>query len=557
MLHKRVSQASQASQSAHLELSQREAELKELNTRVAAASERLALLKQTRLQERADQAQGRDASVSLSSVSSVRDASRKQLAEMRLQGESLNSELAALDATAASNLEDVKVCKEKLRRLHEKHDALASAHEGMRPPTANADVQLQLDSGGDVLLSVETAGSERWRESIHTASAGTTPAILEIAPLHFVAAEAGEVAMQAQEMMQFELTAVTAKSQVIVRELEQLKKERSSWEEELQALKQVHDSTVLRHRQASQSLSECLADVEGLRRERAIVQGRLTVVGRAKQRLQDDCSKFQSSMRTSKRSVEDIRGLTWQQLKQTQDVVSRTAASKQRIEAETRLKQKELDHLCASHSRTIERDMTLEPKLKATLAAPDSVKMMTALQHAEAASLSAESGGFSSPPLPPRRDGGQSKSLEDPRQLKAVVREPDGDLVWAPDLGPGCGPMPRPRDSRKSVRPAPPPTFQRATHLAGTAAMSTTAVVPLQQIKLPPMPSTRLGELSKASTPRSIPDGSHARGLQEDVEPALGEAVATGVGCTPPLSARTTPRSDPLRGAGQLVLGGL
>jgi len=366
--------------------------------------------------------------------------------------------------------------------------------------------------------------------------------------------------LHAQETLHFELTAVTAKSKVLVRELEQLKKERSSWEEELQALKQEHDSTILRHRQASQSLSECLADVEELRRERAIVQGRFTVVSRVKQRLQDDCSKVQSNVGTSKRSVEDIRGLTWQQLKQTQDVVSRTTASKQRIEEETRLKQKELEHLSAAHSRAIERDMTLQPKLKTTLVAPDSVKMMTALQQAEAASLSAEQraelAGLSSPPLPPRRDGGQSKSIEDPRQLKAVVREPDGDLVWAPDLGPGCGPMARPRDLRKSVRPAPPPTFQRATHLAGTAAVSATAAVPLQQIKLPPMPLTRLGGLSKASTPRSIPDGSHAWGPQEDVESALGEAVATGVGRRPSLSARTTPRSDPLRDTGQLVLGG-
>jgi len=485
----------------------------------------------------------------------------------------LKSEITALDATAASNWDDVTVCKEKLRRLHEKHDALASACESMRPPPAAADVQLQLNSGGDIALTVATAGSERWRERIRTASTGTTPAILEIAPLHFVAAEAGEIAMHAQEMLQFELAGVTAKSKVLVRELEQLKKERLSWKEALQVLKQEHDSTVLQHMQASQSLSDCLADVEELRQERATVQGRLTVISRVKQRLQDDCSKVQSNVGTSKRSVEDIRGLTWQQLKETQDVVSRTSASKQRIEEETWLKQKELEHLSAAHSRAIERDMTLELKLKTSLVAPDSVKMMAALQQAEAASLSAGQraefarangtptrSGLSSPPLPPRQeklllDGGQSKSIEEPRQLKAVVREPDGDLVWAPDLGPGCGPMARPRDSRKSARPAPPPTFQRATHLAGTAAIPA-AAVPVQQMKLPPMPLTRLGGLSKASTPRSIPDGSHAWGPQEDVESALGEAAVAGVGCIPSLSARTTPRSDPLRDAGQLVLGG-
>merc|ERR1740123_1108887 len=124
--------------------------------------------------------------------------------------------------------------------------------------------------------------------------------------------------------------------------------------------------------------------------------------------------------------------------------------------------------------------MTAEPKLTTSLVGPDSVKMMAALQQAEAASLSAGQradfarangtptrAGPSPPPLPPRRerlllDGRPSKSIEDPRQLKAVVRELDGDLVWAPDLGPGCGPMARPRDSRKSARPAPPPTFQRA-----------------------------------------------------------------------------------------------
>jgi len=555
---------SKASTSANNELSQREAELKELNAGVAAASHRLAGLQQSRLQEAADQAQAQDISVS---VCSVRDASHKQLAEMRMQGEALKSEIVVLDASAASNWHDVTLCKEKLRRLHEKHDALASACEGMRPPPAAADVQLNLHSGGDIALTVATAGSERWRESIRTASTGTTPAILEIAPLHFVAAEAGEIAMHAQEMLQFELAAVTAKSKVLGQELRQLEKERSSWEEELQALKQEHDSTMLQHRQASQRLSDCLSGVEELRRERAIVQGRLTVISRVKQRLEDDCTKVQSNVGTSKRSVEDIRGLTWQQLKETQDVVSRTSASKQRIEEETRLKQKELEHLSVAHSRAIERDMTLEAKLKTSLVAPDSVKMMAALQQAEAASLSAgqraefANGTSIPPPLPPKRerlllDGGQSKSIEEPRQLKAVVRELDGDLVWAPDLGPGCGPMARPRDSRKSARPAPPPTFQRATHLTGTATVPAKAAVHLQQMKLPPMPLTRLGGLSKASTPRSIPDGSHAWGPREDVESALGEAVAVGVGCIPALSARTTPRSDPLRDAGQLVLGG-
>jgi len=557
---------SKASKSANNELSQREAELKELNTKVAAASERLAVLQQNRLRGAADQAQAKDASASLCSE---RDASRKHLAEMRMQGESLKSEIASLDAIAASNRDDVMVFKEKLRHLHEKHDALALACESMRPPPAAADVQLKLETGGDVALTVTTAGSERWRESIHTASTGTTPAILEIAPLHFVAAEAGEIAMHAQEMLQFELTGVTAKSKVLARELEQLKKERSSWEEELQALKLEHDSTLLRHRQATQSLNDCLDDVEELRQERAVVQGRLTVISRMKQRLQDDCSKVQSNVGSSKRSIEDVRGLTWQQLKATQDVVLKTHASKQRIEEETRLRQMELQHLSAAHSRAIERDMTVEPKLKTRLAAPDSLKMMAAIQHADAASFSSEQRvdfagatgtpiGRSPPPLPTRRDrldGGQSKSIEDPRELKAVVREPDGDLVWAPDLGPGCGPMARPRDSRKSARPAPPPTFQRVTHLAGTAAVPATGVS-LQQTKLPPMALTRPSGLSKASTPRSIPDGTLAWAPQEDAETALGEAVAAGVGCIPSLSARTTPRSDPLRDAGQLVLGG-
>jgi len=494
---------SKASKSANHELSQREAELKELNTKVAAASERLAVLQQNRLRGAADQAQAKDASASLCSE---RDASHKHLAEMRMEGESLKSEIAALDAIAASNQDDVMLFKEKLRKLHEKHRGLALACESMRPLPAAADVQLKLDSDGDIALTVTTAGSERYRESIHTTSTGTTPSILEIAPLHFVAAEAGEIATHAQEMLQFELAAATAKTQVLVRELEQLRKERSSWEEELQALKLEHDSTLLRHRQATESLSDCLDAVEELRQERAVVQGRLTVISRMKQRLQDGCSKVQSNVGTGKRSVEDIRGLTWQQLKATQDVVLKTHASKQRIEEETRLKKMELEQLSAAHSRAIERDMTVEPKLKARLAAPDSLKMMAAIQHADGASLSSEQRvefagangtpvGLSPPPLPTRRDrldGGQSKSIEDPRQLKAVVREPDGDLVWAPDLGPGCGPMARPRDSRKSARPAPPPTFQ---------------------------------------------------------------SVTAGVGCVPALSART-PRSDPLRHAGQLLLGG-
>jgi len=44
---------------------------------------------------------------------------------------------------------------------------------------------------------------------------------------------------------------------------------------------------------------------------------------------------------------------------------------------------------------------------------------------------------------------------------RALVVQQDGQTAWAPDLGPGQGPTPRPPVSPKEKKPVPPPTFRR------------------------------------------------------------------------------------------------
>merc|ERR1712061_689568 len=48
-------------------------------------------------------------------------------------------------------------------------------------------------------------------------------------------------------------------------------------------------------------------------------------------------------------------------------------------------------------------------------------------------------------------------------QNRGIVFEKDGTADWAPDLGPGCGPVPLKPIAPKDKRPTPGPTFRKVS----------------------------------------------------------------------------------------------
>jgi len=541
------------------ELSQAEVQDHDVNAKLAAATQEFTrqqhdnhLVRQTLAHEREFSAALRASVVGLT----------KQLAGSKVDGQNCQDELATLGAESQIVLDEVALYRERLRRLKEKRAVLASASDSLRPLVV-PELQVNFDYEGDVNVTVTTAGSMRWKDHSNIVCCdSTTPAILDVGPLHFVAAEAGKLVEEEQEMLRSEMELASAQQAEATGELQLFNEERSRWAVQARELHKANDE--LRNAQvlAAESLKAISTEVESLHSQMPHIQSQLILKSRIRDRLLEDCSKMQSGLGSGRRSVEELRGLTWQQVDVARGTVARTNASVLRAEEESMSKKKELAHLSAAHSQAIEREMAKATRVQVRLPAPDSTEVAAALQHAHTAAQRNErretaarlepptAGGAtgSQPPpalgmgpamqgamqgRPPPRASSLSLSLgrqslhvdgESPRPplraSSATRTEDNGSVAGGPalrhdDLG-----------VIDKANPTAPQTLHRPTASAPLSARGKAGAAP--KPGLPPLPASR------AVAPAKLSAGGHM---------------------TLPLSART-PRSG-LRETGQLVLGNL
>jgi len=104
-----------------------------------------------------------------------------------------------------------------------------------------------------------------------------------------------------------------------------------------------------------------------------------------------------------------------------------------------------------AHARALEDAFdTLQLRIQAQLPGPPT---MATLQEMQAA------GGERASAVPPLEAALPPSSPQS--QARALIFQQDGEAAWAPDLGPGQGPVPRPPVAPKERKPVPPPTFRR------------------------------------------------------------------------------------------------
>jgi len=180
------------------------------------------------------------------------------------------------------------------------------------------------------------------------------------------------------------------------------------------------------------------------------------------------------------------------------------------------------------HSGAMEQAFeTLQLRIQAQLPGPPNVAV---LQEVQAAIVGQHARGFSEPvyhaqgvagPVPAfgfesggGPNGGPAAVLaaiaagegQGQSHDRGLVFEKDGKADWAPDLGPGFGPIPHPPIEPKDRKPVPPPSFRRgpsgmrnSKNIAQPIAypVATGAAVP--DWKLPPMPEAAEAEAAEAA----------------------------------------------------------
>merc|ERR1711972_695345 len=116
---------------------------------------------------------------------------------------------------------------------------------------------------------------------------------------------------------------------------------------------------------------------------------------------------------------------------------------------------------------------------------------------------------------------------------RALVLQQDGQTAWAPDLGPGQGPTPRPPVLPKEWKPVPPPTFRRLPSASRNRhANGATTLDDGGTTSIDPGASASLGDNGQLANPA---EGAQDRALalQQDGQTACAPDLGPGQGPTP------------------------
>lgn len=449
------------------------------------------------------------------------------LQEVEEESRKLQIELDAVDAYTRVERTEQAACHEQIRHLKESQAALTLVCETL-PISPRAEKPV--DAVGLPL------------------------------PLSGVAGEATAIIKHMQEGFERQLAATTAKTADVSKERARFEEEYSSVKQQLEELKEEHRKALEQEEVLKTQLGVVLSQVEQMQAQVSPKKKTNFLANIDQERLRERNSKMSDDYGSQRQALEDIRGMTWQELGTARNRLTGTTKTMLVAVAEHEQQQKELLCVAAAHSRPIAKSSVDRVKLPR----PDAGEVSASILQAQAATRRFGERDQNSALRGPVGDSGTNTPREDagagtqvrtspspvmsPSPVpaskdRALILEQDGSKAWGPDIGPGQGPVARPRPTRPSgVTPVPLPTFK---------------ILP----GIPPRPETVTGAAPVSARQESGYGGAVmiVETMQHGVSPLTAAPVPHAAGPavrmnTPRSFSARTPRTD-IRNTGQLVVG--